>query len=80
MHDLGCDMTSTMRLETAWHHAQETYDKDLVTVKRQQSVWVAAPSDEVHLTQGLLEVWQELPRTGQSRRTKESRGVQSFQD
>jgi len=27
-------------------------------VKRQQSVWVAAPSDEVHSTQGLLEVWQ----------------------
>jgi len=27
-------------------------------VKRQQSVWVAAPSDEVHSTQELLEVRQ----------------------
>jgi len=29
-----------------------------VPVKRQQSVWVAAPSDEVHSTQELLEVRQ----------------------
>jgi len=33
MHDLGRDTTSTMRLETAQRHAQETYDKDLVMVQ-----------------------------------------------
>ena len=33
MHDLRHDTTSTTRLETAQHHAQETYDKDLVAVQ-----------------------------------------------
>ena len=33
MQELGCDTTSMMRLETAQHHAQETYDKDLVAVQ-----------------------------------------------
>jgi len=49
-------------------------------LKRQQSVWVAAPSDEVHSTQGLLEVWKELPGTGETRGNRESSGVQSLQD
>jgi len=33
-------------------------------VKRQQSVWVAAPSDEVHSTQELLEVRQDSQGVG----------------
>jgi len=33
-------------------------DQWAMAVKRQQSVWVAAPSDEVHSTQELLEVRQ----------------------
>jgi len=43
------------------------------TVKRQQSVWVAAPSDEVHSTQELLEVRQGsqgLGRVGELRRVE----------
>jgi len=42
-------------------------------LKRQQSVWVAAPSDEVHLTQELLEVRQGsqgLGRVGELRRVE----------
>ena len=51
-----------------------------VPVKRQQSVWVAAPSDEVHSTQGLLEVRQGSQGLGRVGETRESRGVQSLQD
>ena len=50
------------------------------TLKTQQSVWVAAPSDEVHSTQGLLEVRQGSQGLGRVGETRESRGVQSLQD
>ena len=36
MLDLGRDATSTTRLETTRRHAQETYDKDLVTVQEME--------------------------------------------
>ena len=36
MLNLRCDATSTTRLETARHHAQETYDKDLITVQEME--------------------------------------------
>ena len=49
-------------------------------LKRQQSVWVAAPSDEVHSTQELLEVRQGSQGLGRVGETRESRGVQSLQD
>jgi len=49
-------------------------------LKRQQSVWVAAPSDEVHSTQELLEVWQDSQGMGRVGETRESSGVQSLQD
>jgi len=49
-------------------------------LKRQQSVWVAAPSDEVHSTQELLEVRQGSQGMGRVGETRESSGVQSLQD
>jgi len=52
----------------------------IVALKRQQSVWVAAPSDEVHSTQELLEVWQDSQGMGRVGETRESSGVQSLQD
>jgi len=49
-------------------------------LKRQQRVWVAAPSDEVHSTQELLEVRQGSQGLGRVGELRESRGVQSLQD
>jgi len=40
------------------NHQRDMIAQSMWAVKRQQSVWVAAPSDEVHSTQELLEVWQ----------------------
>jgi len=43
------------KAEAEWKAREEAEHQAL---KRQQSVWVAAPSDEVHSTQELLEVRQ----------------------
>jgi len=49
-------------------------------LKRQQCVWVATTSDEVHLTQGLLEVWQGSQGLRRLRKLECGRLVQSLQD
>ena len=61
--------------EQPWGALQHGSDHLL---KRGCGGWVAATSGEVCSTQGLLEVW--LPGTKETRRTKESRVVQSLQD